>query len=208
MPANLSLNPGAPSSARSLPDRRPRRQNRRTRRSSCRPRFSRAYCLGLRTAQACLGQHNFADRTFGHVKKLLMSRIESKVGLISDTHGLLRPEALTSLAGADYIIHAGDIGDASILERLSAIAPVIAVRGNNDKGAWASSFPKQKYLRSVPRSSTCSTMSARSILIQRQPVFTQSSLGILIGQASSCGKAFNSSTRAVPALVASNCRYR
>jgi len=93
-----------------------------------------------------LGQHDFADRTFGLVKKLLVSRIESTVGLISDTHGLLRPEALTSLAGADYIIHAGDIGDASILERLSTIAPVTAVRGNNDKGAWASHIPETEVL--------------------------------------------------------------
>ena len=71
-----------------------------------------------------------------------MSRTESTVGLISDTHGLLRPEAIVSLAGADYIIHAGDIGDATILERLSTIAPVTAVRGNNDKGAWASRIPE------------------------------------------------------------------
>src|SRR5207248_10590174 len=72
---------------------------------------------------------------------------ESRVGLISDTHGLLRPEALTILTGADYIIHAGDIGDANILERLSAIAPVTAVRGNNDKGAWASRIPETEVLQ-------------------------------------------------------------
>jgi uncharacterized protein len=72
---------------------------------------------------------------------------ESTVGLISDTHGLLRPEALTTLAGADYIIHAGDIGDANILKRLSAIAPVTAVRGNNDKGAWASRIPETEVLQ-------------------------------------------------------------
>jgi putative phosphoesterase len=69
------------------------------------------------------------------------------VGLISDTHGLLRPEALTTLTGADYIIHAGDIGDANILDRLSAIAPVTAVRGNNDKGAWASRIPETEVLQ-------------------------------------------------------------
>jgi putative phosphoesterase len=78
---------------------------------------------------------------------LLVSRIESTVGLISDTHGLLRPEALTTLAGADYIIHAGDIGDANILEQLSAIAPVTAVRGNNDKGAWSSRIPETEVLQ-------------------------------------------------------------
>jgi len=78
---------------------------------------------------------------------LLVLHIESTVGLISDTHGLLRPEALTTLTGADYIIHAGDIGDADILERLSAIAPVTAVRGNNDKGAWASRIPETEVLQ-------------------------------------------------------------
>ncbi|HEX8884102.1 MAG TPA: metallophosphoesterase family protein [Noviherbaspirillum sp.] len=60
-----------------------------------------------------------------------------RIGLISDTHGLLRPEALAALAGVDRIIHAGDIGNAQILEALAAIAPVDAVRGNNDRGPWA-----------------------------------------------------------------------
>lgn len=59
------------------------------------------------------------------------------VGLISDTHGLLRPEALAALRGVDAIIHAGDIGAPEIVERLAAIAPVTAVRGNNDRGTWA-----------------------------------------------------------------------
>ena len=59
------------------------------------------------------------------------------MGLISDTHGLLRPEATAFLHGSDFIVHAGDIVDAAILDRLAAIAPVTAVRGNNDKGAWA-----------------------------------------------------------------------
>ena len=64
-----------------------------------------------------------------------------RVGLISDTHGLLRPEALQALRGSRYIVHAGDIGDAAILEALSAIAPVTAVRGNNDTGSWARRLP-------------------------------------------------------------------
>jgi uncharacterized protein len=63
------------------------------------------------------------------------------VGLISDTHGLLRPEALTALEGVQRIIHAGDIGGPDILAALSAIAPVDAVRGNNDQGAWAARIP-------------------------------------------------------------------
>jgi putative phosphoesterase len=69
-----------------------------------------------------------------------------QVGLISDTHGLLRPEALESLRGSDYIIHAGDICDAAVLEQLSTLAPVTAVRGNNDRGAWAGAIPETNVL--------------------------------------------------------------
>jgi uncharacterized protein len=60
-----------------------------------------------------------------------------RVGLISDTHGLMRPEALAALAGVAHIVHAGDIGSAEILAQLGKIAPVTAIRGNNDKGPWA-----------------------------------------------------------------------
>jgi uncharacterized protein len=60
-----------------------------------------------------------------------------RIGLISDTHGLLRPEAVTFLRGSDRIVHAGDIGDAHVLTELNALAPVTAVRGNIDKGPWA-----------------------------------------------------------------------
>jgi putative phosphoesterase len=63
------------------------------------------------------------------------------VGLISDTHGLLRPEAVSALAGSDLIIHAGDVGQPEILDALRAIAPVVAVRGNIDRGAWADALP-------------------------------------------------------------------
>jgi putative phosphoesterase len=69
-----------------------------------------------------------------------------KVGLISDTHGLLRAEALQALAGSDFIIHAGDIGDQAVLERLGEIAPVTAVRGNNDTDAWAAQIPETNVL--------------------------------------------------------------
>ena len=64
-----------------------------------------------------------------------------RIGLISDTHGLLRPQALAVLAGVDRIIHAGDIGNAAVLEALASIAPVDVVRGNNDTGAWAAAIP-------------------------------------------------------------------
>jgi putative phosphoesterase len=59
------------------------------------------------------------------------------IGVISDTHGLLRPSAIEALQGSDLIIHAGDVGRAEILDRLRAIAPVVAVRGNVDHGDWA-----------------------------------------------------------------------
>jgi putative phosphoesterase len=64
-----------------------------------------------------------------------------RIGLISDTHSLLRPEALQALAGVERIIHAGDIGTLEVIETLRNIAPVDAVRGNNDKGQWAEEFP-------------------------------------------------------------------
>lgn len=60
-----------------------------------------------------------------------------RIGVISDTHGLLRPEAVAALRGSDHIVHAGDIGAAAVLAELAALAPVTAVRGNNDFGAWA-----------------------------------------------------------------------
>jgi putative phosphoesterase len=63
------------------------------------------------------------------------------IGVISDTHGLLRPAAVDAMRGSDYIIHAGDIGDPNILEALRQIAPVTAVRGNVDRGAWAKQIP-------------------------------------------------------------------
>jgi putative phosphoesterase len=64
-----------------------------------------------------------------------------RIGVISDTHGLLRPQALAALRGSDHIVHAGDIGDPSILAALRAIAPLTAVRGNNDRAAWAAGLP-------------------------------------------------------------------
>jgi putative phosphoesterase len=63
--------------------------------------------------------------------------VRLRVGLISDTHNLLRPEAIAFLRGCDHIVHAGDIVEASVLEQLARLAPLTAVRGNNDRGAWA-----------------------------------------------------------------------
>jgi putative phosphoesterase len=66
------------------------------------------------------------------------------IGLVSDTHGLLRPEAIKALTGADLILHAGDIGTREVLERLQSLAPVVAVRGNNDRGDWAKAIPERE----------------------------------------------------------------
>lgn len=68
------------------------------------------------------------------------------VGIISDTHGLLRPQALDSLRGSDAIIHAGDVGDETILATLAEIAPVTAVRGNVDQEFWATKIPETNVL--------------------------------------------------------------
>ena len=64
-----------------------------------------------------------------------------RIGLISDTHGLLRPEAVRALDGVAQIIHAGDVGGPEVIEALRSIAPVQAVRGNNDRDAWARALP-------------------------------------------------------------------
>ena len=68
------------------------------------------------------------------------------IGVISDTHGLLRDEAVVALRGSDYIIHAGDVGDPAILDRLRRIAPLTAVRGNIDREAWARTLLKTEVL--------------------------------------------------------------
>jgi putative phosphoesterase len=68
------------------------------------------------------------------------------IGLISDTHGLVRPEAAEALETSDFIIHAGDIGGEIHLRALEAIAPVMAVRGNNDTGGWAEKIPERRTL--------------------------------------------------------------
>lgn len=71
----------------------------------------------------------------------------ARIGLISDTHNLLRPEAMAFLQGCDRILHAGDITAPGILEALSALGPLSAVRGNNDRGAWADGLPHTERVR-------------------------------------------------------------
>ena len=74
------------------------------------------------------------------------------VGVIADTHGLIRPEALAALQGSDLIVHAGDVGSAEVLIHLRAIAPTIAVRGNVDTSAWARTLPATKIVNVGERS--------------------------------------------------------
>jgi putative phosphoesterase len=79
-----------------------------------------------------------------------MSRADLLVGVISDTHGLLRPEASAALKGSDLIIHAGDVGRPDIIDRLRALAPTYAVRGNIDTQAWASKRPATEVVEVGP----------------------------------------------------------
>ena len=72
---------------------------------------------------------------------------QTVIGVISDTHGLIRPEALRVLEGADLIIHAGDIGALDVISALEAIADVTAIKGNNDRGAWAGKFPETAVIK-------------------------------------------------------------
>lgn len=71
------------------------------------------------------------------------------IGVISDTHGLIRPEIEKKLAGCDRILHAGDIGDEKVLQRLEHIAPVVAVRGNMDYGSWSNALPVKEMVEIV-----------------------------------------------------------
>jgi hypothetical protein len=79
-----------------------------------------------------------------------MNRNPKTIGVISDTHGLLRPQALRALEGSDLIVHAGDVGDRKILEALKTIAPVFAVRGNVDTEEWAQALPETEVIETDP----------------------------------------------------------
>lgn len=78
-------------------------------------------------------------------KKLTIK--SGSIGLISDTHGLMRPEALAALKGSEAIIHAGDIGKLAVIDALATLAPVLAIRGNNDRNSWAKQLPDLLDLR-------------------------------------------------------------
>jgi putative phosphoesterase len=85
------------------------------------------------------------------------------IGVVADTHGLLRSQVIAALRGSDFIIHAGDIGDPEILDKLEEIAPVTAVRGSVDRGAWAKKIRQPKCLRLAESRSTCYTFCNNSI---------------------------------------------
>jgi uncharacterized protein len=79
------------------------------------------------------------------------------IGVISDTHGLLRPEAVAALRGSDHILHAGDVGDVQILEELQKLAPITAIRGNIDRSGH--SFPPWRWWSLAARAFTWCTTS-------------------------------------------------
>lgn len=79
-----------------------------------------------------------------------MSKNPTLIGLISDTHGLLREKAVQALQGAEMILHAGDVGDPEILDTLNSVAPVVAVKGNIDNGPWASALPNTEVVEAGP----------------------------------------------------------
>jgi putative phosphoesterase len=85
-----------------------------------------------------------------HSRLQTVSRNPKTIGLISDTHGLLRPQALRALESSDVIIHAGDVGDPEILETLKTLAPVFAVRGNVDAEPWALALPETEVIELDP----------------------------------------------------------
>ena len=76
-----------------------------------------------------------------------LPRTANLIGLISDTHGLIRPQALAALKGVDLIIHAGDIGKPEVVAALKMIAPLVAIKGNVDKGGWTKPLPETKELK-------------------------------------------------------------
>lgn len=81
------------------------------------------------------------------VRKKTIEIEKGIIGVISDTHGLIRPEALVALKGVEVIIHGGDIGKVEVLKSLSTIAPVHAIRGNNDRAPWAKTLPDILHLQ-------------------------------------------------------------
>jgi putative phosphoesterase len=100
-----------------------------------------------------------------------------RIGIISDTHGLLRPEAERGLTGVNHIIHAGDIGRPEIVDALRRIAPVTAIRGNVDSGEWAREYPDTKIVRLAGKS-ICVLHDLKTLQADPAAGIDASSLGI------------------------------
>ena len=98
----------------------------------------------LLLALGCMLLEAASGAVSGVVMGKKQTKVESLIGVISDTHGLVRPEALDALRGVNLILHAGDVGGSQVLEALKGLAPVVAVRGNNDKGEWAEKLPDRE----------------------------------------------------------------
>jgi predicted phosphodiesterase len=133
---------------------------------------------------------------------------EFVVGVISDTHGLLRPEALDALRGSDMIIHAGDVGKPEVIDRLGEVAPTHVVRGNVDKGSWAAALPMTELVElGEHRFFVLHDISQLDV----DPVaagFAAVVFGLPIGPRSKRGAASCFSIRGVPVRAASSCRSR
>ncbi len=84
-----------------------------------------------------------------HTEQSRKERPLRVIGLISDTHGLIRPEAIEALQGVDLVVHAGDIGKPEVLDALKAIGPLVAIKGNNDSGAWAKALPDTRLVQTA-----------------------------------------------------------
>jgi len=106
----------------------------------------RGRCVGEPYGETKVDDDEFLDQDVAALVHEMICHAEPLrsrfIGIIADTHGLVRPEAVAALVGAERIIHAGDIGRPEVLQALEAVAPVIAVRGNNDQGAWAATMPE------------------------------------------------------------------
>jgi predicted phosphodiesterase len=128
------------------------------------------------------------------------------VGLISDTHGLMRQDALDALRGSDLIIHAGDIGDPAVLESLAGLAPIRAIRGNNDKGSWAAQLPKTEIVEFGPHSIYVLHDLAELDLDPAAAASPRWSPATLTSQSSRNAELFSLSIQAAPVHVVSACR--
>jgi hypothetical protein len=131
-----------------------------------------------------------------------------RVGIISDTHGLMRPEAIAALRGSDLIVHAGDIGRLEVLEQLRDLAPTHAVRGNIDIQPWARKLPDTAVVRAGVNVSSCSMTSRNWTLILSVQGMAPSCSVIRIAPRRRAGTACCSSILEVPARAGSLCRSR